>query len=276
MTNLYLPQPAKISRIVQETTSATQDIKTYRLALSVPLAYAPGQFVEAGLPGVGEAPFGFSSAMGDGSSLELTIKRTGAVTEAIHQLNEGDTLWLRGPFGKPFPYEQWQGENLLFVAGGLGLAPLRPLIDTVFAPAARSRYGKIQLLLAARTPEAFVFAYEYDKWAAMPQTALYRTIDRPAADWQGWTGFPHLLLPRLQQDTSHTVAVLCGPPSMIKALSGALLEQGLPPQKIFTTLEMRMSCGLGKCGRCNIGKSYVCVDGPVFSLAQLQNMPQEY
>ncbi|MCD8216879.1 MAG: FAD/NAD(P)-binding protein [Clostridiales bacterium] len=276
MNNPYIPSYARIEKVTQETTSDTQDVKTYRLNLKEPLDYAPGQFLEVGIPGKGEAPFGFASTPLEKDHLDLTIKRTGSLTDVIHTLREGDGLWLRGPFGNTFPLDAFEGYDLFYAAGGLGLAPLRPMIDTIFHPDWRKKYGKITMLLAARTPRDFIFSYDYEKWAAMPDTTLYQTIDRMEEGWDKLVGFPNTLIPDIPFDKENTIAVLCGPPLMIKALSNAFADQGMPLDHIYTTMEMRMSCGVGKCGRCNIGKRYVCVDGPVFSMTELAAMPNEY
>jgi len=274
--NPYLPVRATILDVKQETSSDTQDVKTYTLKLDTPLSYRPGQFVEVSVPGVGEAPFGFASTPLVTSSMELTIKRTGLVTDAIHALSPGDSLWLRGPFGNSFPLEKFQGYDLFYAAGGLGLAPLRPMIDMIFHPDYRGKYGKINMLVAARSTKDFIFRYDYDRWEKMPDTKLYKTIDCMEDGWECLVGFPHVLVEDIPFDREKTIAALCGPPIMIKALSASLMKMGMPPERIYTTLEMRMTCGVGKCGRCNIGRRYVCVDGPVFSMAELSEMPPEY
>jgi NAD(P)H-flavin reductase len=166
--------------------------------------------------------------------------------------------------------------GLLFIAGGLGLAPLRPFILYALDTSNRARYGKIDMLLAARTSEDHCFAYEYGEWRQRGDTTVRLAIDRPEPGWEELVGFPHNLVRDLPLDLSDMYAVLCGPPIMIKAVRKSLTEMGLPPDRLYTTLEMRMSCGVGKCGRCNIGRKYVCVDGPVFSMAELAEMPQEY
>jgi NAD(P)H-flavin reductase len=263
-------------QVIQETVSDTQDVKTYRLKLDEPFDYRPGQFVEFSVAGIGECTFGFASSPLIKDYLELTIKRTGYVTENIHMLSEGSTVWIRGPFGNSFPLEKLEGNDLFYVAGGLGLAPLRPMIDYIFDPKYRDKYGKINMLIAARTPGDFIFAYDYDKWAAMPDTKFYQTIDNPVEGWDKFVGFPNMLIDKIPFDMEKTVAVLCGPPVMIKALSNAFVKLGMSPERIYTTLEMRMTCGVGKCGKCNIGHKYVCIDGPVFSMAELGDMPSEY
>ena len=273
MNNPYVPTRAEILSVRQETHSDL-DIKTYRLGLS--MDFLPGQFAEVSVPGVGEAPFGFASDPFEKSFMELTIKRTGMLTDAIHALGAGDHLWIRGPFGNTFPLDQLRGRDILFIAGGLGLAPLRPLIRYVFHPSKRNDFGKIHMLLAARGSTDLIYRDEYASWSKEPDTKIALTIDRPEPNWTGLAGFPHNLVSEIPFDRENTTAVLCGPPIMIKSTARALQEMGVSPAHILTTLEMRMTCGVGKCGKCNIGHNYVCVDGPVFSLAELAEMPDEY
>ena len=276
--NPYLPLKAEITDIIQETTSPDLDVKTYRLKFpeGESMDFMPGQFVELGIPGVGEAPFGFASNPLIKDSIEITIKRTGSLTEAVHMAQVGDHFWLRGPYGNTFPIDKIEGHDLLYVAGGIGLSPLRPLITYVFDAANRDKFGKINMLLAARSSKDFSYFYEYQSWREMKDTSLLLTIDNPEPDWQERVGFPNNLVAEIDFDMDKTIALLCGPPIMIKLVSGKLMELGLPKDRIITTLEMRMTCGVGKCGKCNIGRKYVCIDGPVFTLAELDEMPNEY
>jgi len=276
MNNPYLPVRAEILQIIQETQSNAQDVKTYTLKLAEPIDYQPGQFVEVTIPGAGEAPFGFASSPHIKDNLQLCIKRAGFVTDAFHRLGEGDFIWLRGPFGNTFPMAEMEGHDLFYVAGGLGLAPLRPLIDLIYTPENRAKYGKINMLIAARSSQDFVFRYDYDKWAADPNTDLKLTIDNPEPGWDGLVGYPNNLIADIPFDIDNTYPVLCGPPISIKLLTEVFLKMGVPKNHILTTLEMRMTCGVGKCGKCNIGHQYVCIDGPVFSMAELDEMPSEY
>ena len=275
--NPYLPLKAEILEVIQETTSDI-DIKTYKIKLSggQKIEFMPGQFVEFSVPGIGEAPFGFASNPLKNDTIELSIKRTGTLTDAIHALKAGDTVFIRGPFGNTFPVEKLCGNDILYIAGGLGLAPLRPLITYVFEEVNRSKYGKIQMLIAARTPADFIYYREYEQWRKSKDTSLILTIDNAQPDWKECVGFPHNIVAEMSFDLGKTYAVLCGPPIMIKFVSQKLIEMGMPLDRILTTLEMRMTCGVGNCGKCNIGHKYVCVDGPVFSLAELKEMPNEY
>lgn len=275
--NPYLPLKAEIVNIIQETSSDL-DIKTYRLKLvdGGTLDFMPGQFVELSIPGVGEAPFGFASSPLNKEYVELSIKRTGMVTEAIHSLKTGSKVWIRGPFGNTFPVKEMEGSKIFIVAGGLGLAPLRPLILYMFNEKHRSKYQGIQMLLAARSPGDFIYSSEIEEWKKVKDTDITLTIDRPVEGWNEKVGFPHNLVKEMNIDFTNTYAVLCGPPIMIKFLNQTLMELGVPRNKILTTLEMRMTCGVGKCGKCNIGHKYVCIDGPVFNMDQLDKMTSEY
>ena len=276
--NAYMPIKAKIVDIIQETFSDDLDIKTFRIKLENDLVmdFQPGQFVEFSIPGVGECPFGFASSPLEKDYFDITIKRTGRVTERIHALDVGADVWIRGPFGNTFPLELMENSSLLFVAGGLGLGPLRPFIQYVLDERKREKYNKVDMLLAARTAKDHCFAYDYPNWRTSPNTTVLQTIDRDETGWDGLVGFPHNLVKELSLDLSNLYAVVCGPPIMIKAVQQSLTDMGLPLERQYTTLEMRMTCGVGKCGKCNIGNKYVCTDGPVFSMAELSKMPDEY
>ena len=275
--NPYLPMKAEIVDIIQETSSDL-DIKTYvlKFAAGRKIEFMPGQFVELSVPGIGEAPFGFASNPLKNETIEITIKRTGRLTDAIHSLKTGDAVFIRGPFGNTFPVETFRGNNIVYIAGGLGLAPLRPLITYVFEEVNRNQFGNINMLIAARSSADFVYFREYQQWRKIKDTELTLTIDNAEPGWNEKVGFPHNLVAEMSFDFARTYAILCGPPIMIKFVSQKLIEMGMPLDRIFTTLEMRMTCGVGNCGKCNIGHKYVCVDGPVFSLAELGEMPSEY
>lgn len=278
MSSLYLPIKAEITDIIQETSSDI-DIKTYKLKLADEkecMEFMPGQFFEFSMPGFGEAPFGFASSPLNKDYFEVSIKRVGLVTAAIHNLKLGDTVWIRGPLGNTFPLNLMEGSNILIIAGGLGLAPLRPLIAYILHPENRDKYKKVQMLIAARSTGDFIYKRDFKEWTNAKNTEIILTIDRPEEGWDGKVGFPHNIVEKMNIDFDNTIAVTCGPPIMIKFVSAKLMELGMLKSKIYTTLEMRMTCGAGKCGKCNIGHKYVCVDGPVFSMEELADMPQEY
>lgn len=265
-----VPMTVRIAEIKAETA----DIKTLRVTKDdgLPFPVKPGQLVMASLPGVGEAMF---SATAGRDSLEISIKRTGILTEALHQLTPGRMLGLRGPYGNGFPVEAMAGKNLLFIAGGVGLAPVRSLIQHCIAQ--RSLFGSLQLICGARTPDDLAFREELtEAWPAVPDFAINLTVDKASSDWHGHVGFIPAFVQELQPSAVNTVCVLCGPPIMIQYTLAVLRDLGFEPENVYTTLEMRMKCGIGKCGRCNIGPCYVCLDGPVFSQAQLLSLPAEY
>lgn len=278
MNNPYLPVKAEIIEIIQETFSEELDVKTYRLrpVSGESMSFLPGQFIEFSVPGAGECPFGFASSPLEKDYFEITIKRTGKVTDMIHSLKTGDFVWVRGPFGNTFPLELMEGSDLFFVAGGLGLAPLRPFILYALSGQNRKKYGKIRMLLAARTGRDHCFMYDYEGWKSVEGTHIDMTIDNPEPGWNEKVGFPHELVKDMKFDFDRMYAILCGPPIMIKAVQASLTDMGTPIERLYTTLEMRMTCGVGKCGKCNIGRQYVCIDGPVFCMSGLAGMPPEY
>jgi NAD(P)H-flavin reductase len=227
--------------------------------------------------GVGEAPFGFASSPTQKEYFELSIKETGLVTSAIHNLKEGDRIGVRGPLGNGFPVKDVEGKNIVFIGGGIGLAPLRSLINYVLDEDKREDFGRVQMLHAFRSPEDTLYNYDFKNWENATDTTVKYTIDNQAEGWDHLVGFPHTLLSsELECDLPETSFFTCGPPIMIKFVTEKLRELGVNPVDIITTLEMRMACGVGECGRCNIGHYYVCKDGPVFTLKQLGNMPEEY
>jgi sulfhydrogenase subunit gamma (sulfur reductase) len=272
LKTLY-PLLLPIEGVVEET----KDIKTFRLPRPESFLYRPGQFAEVFVPGAGEAPFSISSSPTDMEYLEFSVKRLGAVTSALHRLGPGDFIGIRGPYGNGFPLEHFSGSHLLFVGGGIGLAPLRSLIRYVLHPSHRSSFGEVFILYGARTPRDLVFRRDLDALQERRDLTLCVTVDEGDASWEGRVG----LVPRVLQDIftfppSGWKSIVCGPPIMIKFTIKALVEMGFVPGDIITTLEMKMKCGLGKCGRCNIGPYYVCKDGPVFSYEELLRMPEEY
>ncbi len=263
MTNIYTPYLAKIKKIIKET----HDVKTFQLELVNPESkkkfnYQPGQFAEFSVFGVGESTFCLASTPTRPEVLECSVKKAGKVTSAIHELWEGDTVGIRGPYGNNFPVKQLKGKNLVFVGGGIGLAPLRSLINFVLDN--RGDYGNICLVYGARTPGDLVYKKELEDWDKTPDFATHITVDKSAGNWKGTVGFVPVILGEVAPGAENAVAITCGPPIMIKFVVKELSELGFKAADIITTLEMKMKCGLGKCGRCNIGKVYVCKDGPVF------------
>ncbi|MHB1485374.1 MAG: FAD/NAD(P)-binding protein [Saccharofermentanales bacterium] len=277
MNNCYIPRKAKIIDVISETKS-NLNIKTFRVKLlEGEMDFKPGQFAEVTVFGVGEAPFCICSSPTQKDFMEFSIKETGFLTGAIHNLAKDDEIGIRGPFGNYFPYERMYGKNLVFVAGGIGLAPLRSLINYVLDDANRNDFGKVEMLLAFRSPEDLVYQWNFKDWESSPDTSITYTIDKPYDGWPHKVGFPHTMLGNMKLlEDPDTFIVTCGPPVMIKFIIQELVKMKISPERIITTLEMRMTCGIGKCGKCNIGHQYVCIDGPVFSLDQLSGMPGEY
>ena len=277
--NPYVPELAKITCVTQETEA--NDVKTFRVEFCNPSAnegflYSPGQFAEVSVFGVGEVPISITSSPTQKGYLEFSVKRLGQVTTALHYAAAGTVIGIRGPYGNTFPIDEMRGKNVLFIGGGIGLAPLRSLITYVLSPEHRDEFGDVRIIYGARSSGDLVFKHELANWGSRDDVDLVVTIDLPEDGWDGRTGFVPAVLEEVAPCPLNTIAVTCGPPIMIKFVLPVLTELGFSPDGIVTTLEMRMKCGIGMCGRCNIGSKYVCRDGPVFTLRQLQKMPEEY
>jgi NAD(P)H-flavin reductase len=236
--------------------------------------YKPGQFAFISAFGSGEAPFGIASVTEPGGVLEFAVQRMGGVTTALHELAEGDRVGVRGPLGNWFPMQEFQGKNLLVLGGGIGGAPLRPVIQEVAAN--REHYGELRILMAARTPGLHLFRDDYPHWENIPECNLHLTVDEGDQDWNGEVGLITELLSKVEPDPHNTIAIMCGPPIMIYYADRVLVEIGFSPENRYVTLEARMHCGIGKCGRCNLGEKLVCVDGPVFSMEEVGEFLESY
>ena len=273
MTHAYenplVPVFCKIIKIVEETP----DVKTFRIQTydgKKPFDSMPGQLAMISIPGTGEAMFSVTAQGGDW--LEVSIKRVGELTETLHDAGEGDSVGVRGPYGNHFDPESLKGKNLLFVAGGIGLAPVRSLILHVLEH--RNDYGEIDVMYGARTSADLVYKEDlFQNWPAVLNVHL--TIDVEECDWNHSVCFVPTFLEDKAFSPDNRACVLCGPPVMIRYCLSALEKLGFEKTNIITTLEMRMKCGIGKCGRCNIGSKYVCLDGPVFTMAELDELPDE-
>lgn len=264
--------------VVTDIRVDTPDVKTFRVNAvggGKCFEHIPGQCAMLSIPGVGEAMFSITSSPTVEDHMEFSIKKCGCLTEWLHQIEPGQQITIRGPYGNGFPVETaFRGKDLLFVAGGIGLAPLRSVIDYVRAH--RENYGSVDIVYGSRSKDDLV---DYDEivneWSHEPGFFVHLTIDREQEGWDGHVGFVPNYVKELNFDKSKTV-IICGPPIMIKFTLAGLQELGFEKPQIFTTMEMRMKCGIGKCGRCNIGSKYVCKDGPVFSFDQLDGLPDEY
>jgi sulfhydrogenase subunit gamma (sulfur reductase) len=229
--------------------------------------YEPGQFAFVSAFGVGEAPFGIASTPARTPALEFAINRVGTVTAALHRLEPGAVVGVRGPLGNSFPLDEMKGKNILVLGGGIGGAPLRPVIHTILDH--RAEYGRLTILWAARSPSLLVFTDEYEAWQAAPDTELHLTVDVGDPQWSGHVGLITQLLEKVAPVPQETMAILCGPPIMIKFVILGLQKLGFADEQMIMTLEAKMKCGIGKCGRCNMGEKFVCLDGPVFSYTQV-------
>ncbi len=264
--------------VINEVRIDTPDIKTFRVLLpdgKKPFEHRPGQCAMLSVPGVGEAMFSITSSPTVTDYMEFSIKKCGCVTDWLHQAEPGQQITIRGPYGKPFPVDdEFVGKNLLFIAGGVGLAPLHSVIN--YCRHYRDRYGKIDIVYGSRSKDDLLDYQEIlDEWSKESNTNVYLTIDREQEGWDGHVGFVPNYVKELGFDTDKT-AILCGPPIMIKFTLDGLYSLGFEKTQIYTTLEMRMKCGVGKCGRCNVGSKYICKDGPVFRFDELDELPDEY
>jgi len=255
------------------------DIKLFQVELDDPeererFIYHPGQFALVSAFGVGEAPFGLASTPARGSIIEFAINRVGSVTTALHRLGEGDVVGIRGPFGNWFPLDEMRGQDIVLLGGGIGGAPLRPIIHTILDN--RADYGKLTILWAARSPSLLIFTNEFDDWRAAPNTELYPTVDHGDENWTGNVGLITQLLEKVAPSPENAVTITCGHPVMIKFTMLTLAKLGFAPEQMIITLEAKMKCGIGKCGRCNLGEKHVCTDGPVFSNAEVSSFLESY
>lgn len=273
--NIYKPHLAKVVDIKVETG----DIKSYKFELQdaevrKTLNWKAGQFLILDIFGVGETIFTFANPQTRNEYIECSIRKVGRVTEAIHNLEVGDTVGIRGPYGNWFPFDKWNGKNLLYIAGGVGLAALRSPIE--FALDTYKDYKKKTILYGARSPLDICYKDRFADWEKVPNTDIILTVDKGDAGWKYKVGFVPAVLKEVHPSPADSVAIICGPPIMIKFVLKELIDLGFKPEQIITTLEMRMKCGLGKCGRCNVKNLYICKDGPVFTYAQLKDLPDEY
>ena len=272
--NPYLPMPATVVEVIRET----HNIMTFRVVLQDEEAmkafhFEPGQVGQLSVFGVGESTFVINSPPTRKEYLQFSVMRAGENTTALHGIRPGDTIGVRAPLGNSFPYNDMKGKDIVFIGGGIGMAPLRTLL--LFMLDNRKDYGKISVLYGARSPQDLAFAEDRADWLQRKDLDCVLTIDNPAEGWEHKVGLiPNVLL-EMAPKPDNCVAITCGPPIMIKFTLQALEKLGFGHDQILTTLEKRMKCGVGICGRCNIGEKYVCIDGPVFSLSQLKGMVNE-
>ena len=270
MKNEYLPKIAVIENIINEAP----DVKTFTLQLKDKaggkLKYKPGQFMMLSLPGYGEAPFTFATMPAANGRFQISVKRSGVLTNALHILKEKDAVGIRGPYGNSFPLDRMKNKDILFIAGGIGMAPLRSLAQYVFKN--REDYGKIEIIYGCRMPKDIIYKNEIESWRYNPCTEIYLTVDAPDDTWGGTCGVVCAVFPRIKINPKTSIAVLCGPSVMIKFAIKDILKLGFRDSNIYASLERYMKCGIGKCGHCYIGDKYVCLDGPNFSYLEMKKL----
>ena len=277
--NPYLPLPMRIERITTETDDSM--LKTFDLAFmrgedAANFQFQPGQFCEISVFGKGEAPFGIASSPTEPGPLKFTVNKTGVLTTALHDMSEGEILGLRGPLGNGYPLDRFESHNVVIIGGGFAFTTLRSLVYYILNPANRQRFQDITIIYGARRPGLLLYKQDLAAWEQRKDIAVHLTIDREVQGWSKHVGFVPDIVERVAPSSKKTYAVICGPPVMIRFTMPKLTALGFPHERIYSSLERRMKCGIGKCGRCNIGPYYVCKDGPVFSYAQLEGLPQEY
>lgn len=267
MRNPYKLIEAKVEKVIEESPA----IKTLVLKPGEDFSFATGQFIELALYGIGEAPFTPSSSPHQKDKLDVTIMNAGHVTKKIHNLKAGDRVGIRGPYGKGYPLEKLYGREVVILGGGVGLAPLRSFLLALLAEA--DRFKKIILCYGAKTPEDIIYKDEIQEWKKNENLEVHLSVDKPDKNWKDTVGVVTVLLDKIKVDTKEAAAIVCGPPIMMKFGATELLDRHFPPQNIYLSMEKNMSCGIGKCGHCMMGKYFVCKDGPVFTLDQIEHIP---
>lgn len=269
ITNPYLPLNAQISEIIDESPT----IKSFVVVPQEPFTFKTGQFVELTLPGAGEAPFTPSSSPAETKKMEISIMKAGRVTELLHKSKKGQQVGIRGPFGNGYPIDEFTGKTVYIVGGGVGLAPIRSLFLTLV-----ERIGDFKGVVCrfgARTPDDLIYKKAlFGSWQKIKGVDIKLTVDEADGDWKDNVGVVTTILSPDDVDVKNSVAVVCGPPIMMKFATLKLLEFGFADSQIYLSMEKNMSCGIGKCGHCMIGKYYVCKDGPVFTFDQIKNYPK--
>jgi len=268
--DLYYPLISTIQQV--ETLTATE--KRFEIALPDEqiLGHKPGQFVEVSIFGFGEAPISICSSPTKMPTFELTVRRTGKLTDKMHELQAGSQLGIRGPYGNGFDVSAFKGKDILFVCGGIGLAPLKSLIDYTIAK--RSDFNRIIILYGTKNPAEILFEKDIKLWENNKDLEFCMTVDRAGQDWKGKVGVITTLIPPLKLDVENTIAAIVGPPVMYKFVIMALKGKRIPDENIYMSLERRMKCGVGKCGHCQINDKYVCQDGPVFHYPRIKELEE--
>ncbi|MDP8211424.1 MAG: FAD/NAD(P)-binding protein [Candidatus Stygibacter australis] len=260
-----IPKAAVIKKVINESN----DVKSFLLELDEgkPFSALLGQFVEITVQGIGESTFAISRQKKGATQFIVSVKKMGHLTKMLHRLTAGEFVGVRGPYGNSFPLEEWYSKKLLIIGGGIGLAPLRPVIDQILLE--KDKFAGLEIVFGARSPLDILFKEDLKLWESDPYARLHTTIDIPYEGWHGKVGFIPSLVKDLALKPDNSIAVICGPPIMIRLTVEALKAMNWKAEQIFTTLEMKMQCGIGQCGRCNIGGKLICKDGPVFRIDQI-------
>ncbi len=277
--NPYVPIPVDVDKIITEVT--TKDIKTFRFTFvnkedEAAFTYLPGQFAELSILGKGESPIGIASSPTQPGYIEFTVQKAGVVTSELHSMEAGQRMGVRGPLGNTWPIEYLEGKNIVIVGGGFAFTTLRSLINYMIFEENRSKFGDITVVYGAREPGLLIYKDEITEWEKRDDINMNVTVDKGDENWSGREGFVPTVCKEVAPSSENAVAVICGPPIMIRFTLPVFFDLGFSKENIYTSLEMRMKCGIGKCGRCNVGSKYVCKDGPVFSLAELDKLTKEY
>jgi len=279
ITNPYMSYPVRIDQITIENEA--RDLKTFKVMFLDPkhakaFHHLPGQFAELSILGKGESPIGIASSPTEKGFLLFTVKKTGVVTNELHNLTEGRVIGVRGPLGKSFPIDRMKGKNVVIVGGGFAFTTLRALTKYMIDGGNRDDFGEITVIYGARSPGELLYKEELKEWEARDDLKTYITVDKGDENWKGREGFVPAVLEEVGPSSKDALIAVCGPPIMIKFTLPVIKKLGFAASDTILSLEMRMKCGIGKCGRCNIGSKYVCKDGPVFTLEELDVLPNEY
>ena len=278
-TNPYTPYPVQIDQITIENEA--RDLKTFKVVFLDPehtkaFHHMPGQFAELSMFGKGESPIGIASSPTEEGFLLFTVKKTGVLTGELHNVTEGRVIGVRGPLGKSFPIDRMKGKNVVIVGGGFAFTTLRALTKYMIDDGNRDDFGEITVIYGARSPGELLYKEELKEWEARDDLKTYITVDKGDENWKGREGFVPTVLEEVAPSSKDALIAVCGPPIMIKFTLPVIKKLGFAASDTILSLEMRMKCGIGKCGRCNIGSKYVCKDGPVFTLEELDVLPNEY
>lgn len=265
--NIYKPLKARLTEVIDESPL----IKTFALVPEKEFSFGTGQFIELAVDGIGEAPFTPSSSPLISDKLEVTVMKTGYVTEYMHNLKPGVFMGIRGPYGRGYPVEKFFGKEVLILGGGCGLAPIRSLLYAL--EAVKDKLIKVSLCYGSKTPSDCIYKPLFDRLNKIEKFEAYRTVDKPDGDWNGPVGVATTLLEKVKISINDSVAVVCGPPIMMKFGTIRLIEMGYKDDQIYLSMEKNMSCGLGKCGHCMMGEFFVCKDGPVFTYDEIKHQP---